>query len=250
MLDRLRAAHDSQQHVEVANSSVLRDLFVSVFLSEVFPSAFRFESGEALDTQGRQSGSLDIVIESPFVPCVPGVQGTESRWYLAEGVAAAIQVHANLMTDWDAVLAGARRLAILHRNFASFSTNGPAPMRRIPLFVAGYAGWTTPEAVKQRLSDGELDGILVIEPAIFVGGPAFAGVVARGPWALWTFIASLHQAISGLATATSELWHYAMERSPVVIHPSTESPAESHRPGKEAKHGSGIPGRRALRQPG
>jgi hypothetical protein len=179
---RMLAAHAARRQTLSANAAGGRDLFVASFLSEVFPSAFRFESGDVLDVHGHQSGTLDILIESPFVPCFPA--GSESRGYLAEGVAAALEVEPNLAAAWEGVLATAGRLAPLRRNFGSFRSAGPAPMRRIPFFAVGYSGWTDPEAVKQRLGDGELDGILVIEPAIFASGPAFGGVVARGPWAL------------------------------------------------------------------
>jgi hypothetical protein len=40
---------------------------------------------------------------------------------------------------------------------------------RAPFFAVGYRGWKTVETVKERLKDGPIDGILIIDsPSIFV----------------------------------------------------------------------------------
>ena len=249
--ERLIAVLEANHSVSVENRCTAAEIFIRAFLSEVFPSAFRFEPGNVVDANGNQSGMLDILVESPFVPCLPAVEEDQPRQYLAEGVAAALIVKPVLPAAWNEVLAAATTLAPLRRNFASFSKGGPVPMRRVPLFAIGCSGWISPELVKQRLVDGEVDGILIIEPGIFVSAPAFGGVVARGSWALWTFIASLHQAISALAAASTELLPYAIEKKPLTLPPAVpvvpaELPGRKRAPEKEPTERV----RRTLRQPG
>ncbi len=68
-----------------------REHFIDLFLKEVFPPSYRFGTGDALDSAGNKSGQLDVVVELTFFPSLPALGGG-SRLYLAEGVAAVIEV--------------------------------------------------------------------------------------------------------------------------------------------------------------
>ena len=132
---------------------------------------------------------LDVVVELPFLPSLPIVGNTSSRLYLAESVAAVIEVKSNIASQWDEALKTAEQLAQLQRQFGSSLSMGPPPGSRIPLFVVGYTGWAQMETVKEHLSNGPIDGILIIQTGIFINADTFGSIVGTGPWALWGLIA-------------------------------------------------------------
>jgi hypothetical protein len=91
-----------------------RERFIDVFLSQVFPPPFRFGQGDVTDTAGRRSGQLDVVVEYPLLPSLPVVGNqASSRLYLAEGIAAAIEVKSNVASQWSEVVSTATKLAPL-----------------------------------------------------------------------------------------------------------------------------------------
>jgi hypothetical protein len=56
-----------------------------------------------------------------------------------------------------------------------------APSAHIPLFVVGYTGWKTIEAVQQNLTGApNIAGVLVIDTGIFVGAGPFHGTILNG----------------------------------------------------------------------
>jgi hypothetical protein len=188
-----------------------RELFVESFLSAVLPPSFRFGSGDVTDQLGNKSGQLDVVVEFPFLPSLPIVGTASSRLYLAEGVAAALEVKSDISAQWHDVRHTANCLAKLERRFgAQVIMGGPGPGQRIPLFAAGYSGWSNSETVRQKLTEGPLDGILVIDPGIFVSTPEFSSLTATGEWALWGLITCLHRSASALKATSANPLMYAI----------------------------------------
>src|SRR5262245_28782154 len=85
-----------------------REAFIHFFLSQMLPSIPRFGCGDITDRNGQntqeeegKSGQLDIVIEYPFLPSLPSL-GMQ-RLYLAESVAAVIEVITNVYSQWGEV---------------------------------------------------------------------------------------------------------------------------------------------------
>ena len=105
-----------------------------------------------------------------------------SRLYPAEGVAAAIEVKSNVAGQWSEVVSTATKLAPLERHFDS--SMGSTPERRIPLFAIGYSGWKETKAIRERLGDAPIDGILVIDAGVFVQ----AKMSVTGSWSLWGLV--------------------------------------------------------------
>jgi hypothetical protein len=187
-----------------------RETFVNSFLSEVFPTPFRFGTGEAIDVHGAESGQLDVVIEHPFAPSLPIVGSAKTRLYLAETIAAVIEVKSNVASQWDQALDTARALHLIRRSFGSTMTFGRT-LEHIPLFVVGYTGWKTSETVQSNLANAtEIAGILVIDEGIFVASPEFDSIVATGAWSLWGLITCLHYATQSLKSASTNPDEYAM----------------------------------------
>jgi len=89
-----------------------RRAFVTDFLEALFPSPNRFGTGDCIDTAGNQSGDLDVVVEYPFLDRL--TLAGHSRLYLAEGIAAVIEVKSNISSQWgEAVGSGTKLSATL-----------------------------------------------------------------------------------------------------------------------------------------
>src|SRR5690242_12312013 len=93
-----------------------RASFIDSFLANVLPPIYRFGSGDCTDTSGHRSGQLDVVVEYPFAPSPPSVAGSSpTRLYLAESVAAVIEVKSNIAAQWRQAAETAAKLAPLRR---------------------------------------------------------------------------------------------------------------------------------------
>jgi len=89
----------------------------------------------------------------------------------------------------------ARQLEPLRRDCGpALLMGGAIPFGRIPFFVVGYTGWKNLDTVRAHLADGFVDGILVIDPGLFVGGSKSCPILGEGAWSLWGLINSLHTA--------------------------------------------------------
>ena len=131
-----------------------REALIRCFLSEVFPPHIRFGSGDATDSHGKKSGQLDVVIEFPWMPSLPVIHGIDSRLYLAEGIAAVIEVKSNIKSQWKEVEKTAKKLSKLDRRFAGGIVNPKSPENRVPLFAVGYTCllYTSPSPRDKRQS--------------------------------------------------------------------------------------------------
>jgi hypothetical protein len=207
---QLIAGYSAGSGLSSASKGSEREEFIDKFLSQVLPNPFRFGTGDATDKNGAKSGQLDVVIEFPFGPSLPIVGGTTSRLFLAETVAAVIEVKSNIQKQWNEAVSTAKQLYPLTRSFGTAMIMGKN-FPKIPLFVAGFKGWKEVETLKDKIaSTPEISGILVIDRGIFVSSPEFAGVAASGPWSLWALIACLHQATGFLKAVSTNPLEYAL----------------------------------------
>jgi len=200
----LVGAHQAGASMSAASKGNERETFIDTFLSGVLTPQYRFGTGDAIDQTGKRSGQLDVVIEYPLVPSLPIVGSNKPRLYLAEGIAAVIEVKSNIATQWEEVLSTSSKLAPLRRRYGSGITMGPGARDRIPLFAVGYTGWKNMETVKQKLSGTSVDGVLVIDSRIFVSNSDFFGITCAGtPMVLWSLIVCLHSATSVVTSTGS-----------------------------------------------
>jgi|GEM_PF-1453248 len=186
--------------------------FLESFLSQVMPTPYRFGSGIAIDAAGKQSAQLDIVLEYPFAPSFPLPGVPSSRMYLAEGVAAVIEVKTEVGRDWPAFTRQAKALANLERTFDFQFIVGIPPTQRIPLFLVSYKGSDTDDfrnTARATVRNHPVDGILIMEPPLFVSKKEFGEIEQKEEKALWAFISSLHQAVSSLQSASIDPKNYA-----------------------------------------
>ena len=206
----LLGLHDSGAGMSTASRGREREHFIKEFLSQVLPPGNRFGTGDAVDTFGAQSGQLDLVVEFTFIPSLPAV-ASEPRLYLAEGVAAVIEVKSNIAKQWSEVVSTAGALRKLRRVFQApgFTPYGP-PNPVIPIFAVGYTGWRQLETVKEKANEGVVDGILVIDNGLFSTSQTYPnGLWSEGPVSLWSLISCLHFATTAIAASSFSPLHYA-----------------------------------------
>ena len=109
------------------------------------------------------------------------------RLYLAERVAAVIEVKSDIAKQWDEIKSTSNALRPLQRQFKvpGFTPYGPPP-KEVPLFAVGYTGWKDIETVKHKVDEGIVDGILVIDKGLFATRSGFSnGACLEGSVALW-----------------------------------------------------------------
>lgn len=206
----LIALHKASSTLSSASKGTEREHFVGSFLEEVLPPPFRFGTGDITDTTGNKSGQVDVVVEYPFLPSLPTGKGSP-RLYLAEGVAAAIEVKSDVAAQWKEVERTSEALKSLTRDFGTTVSIGRMPAKKIPVFAVGYTGWRKMEAVVKHLEPGLVDGILVIDSRVFASSEEFMGLTATGDWSLWGLISCLHRAASNLKSTSANPIQYAVE---------------------------------------
>lgn len=204
----LKAVHQSSSGLSGATTGAERAAFIDGFLSGVFPTPFRFGTGDATDRSGKCSGQLDVVVENPFCPSLPILGGGPVRLYLAEAVAAVIEVKSNVEKQWPQVLETAAKLEPLRRQFRGHAYVGRPPTERIPFFVVGYQGWKKQDTTKSKLREGAIDGILVIDEGLFASSSDFSDILASREAALWGFVSCLHEATNSLKQNTPQPYEY------------------------------------------
>jgi hypothetical protein len=200
--------HQSGVGLSSATIGQERASFIDEFLKGVLPPVYRFGTGDATDANGAKSGQLDVVVEFPFAPSLPVVGAGQTRLYLAESVAAVIEVKSDLSGQWSDAVRTSNQLAQLVRSYGSTMSFGSPPQPRIPLFAVGYTGWSTLAGIKGNLCNSPyIDGALVIDVGLYVSK---YGTQALGPLALWGLIVDLHRTTNSLQTATTNPAAYAI----------------------------------------
>jgi hypothetical protein len=200
-----------------ASKGTERAAFIEQFLFQILPPTFRFGQGDVIDSEGNQSGQLDVVAEYPFSPSLQVLHGS-SRLYLSEGVAAVIEVKSNVAGQWDEAIGTANKLANVKRALspdAFHLLQHGGPEQSIPLYVVGYTGWKTIDKVREHVHNSNISGILVIDSLLFVrkrrpGAQQPDGVIEHtGVWALWALIDSLYKDLTSLPLGGAHLMAYA-----------------------------------------
>ena len=207
----LVGVHQAGSPLSASSKGSERQAFIDSFLREVLPPLYRFGTGDATDINGNRSGQLDVVVEYPIAPSLPLTGPNATRLYLAESVAAVIEVKSDIAKQWTKAQQTASQLAPLQRAFGAQMTMGGIPPKpRIPLFVAGYTGWKTVDTLRANLTqDNNIAGILVIDAGLFASSSEYLGMTATGPWALWGLISILHLITNSLQAASTNPLQYA-----------------------------------------
>lgn len=208
----LMHVHNAGKQLSSASKGAERESFINYFLKELFPTQFRFSHGDIIDSEENKSGQVDIVIEYPFLPSFP-IPGASSRLYLSEGVAAVIEVKSDLRNQWDEVLASAKKIKALKRDFGATLTSIPNISEDIPYFVVGYRGWKTMDSLKNKADTDLIDGIFCIDTELYHSPEKgiYPYVDAGGSMALLMFIERLTMEMTSLKSTTANLVPYILK---------------------------------------
>jgi hypothetical protein len=197
-----------------------RETFIQFYLKELLPTVHRLGSGEITDSTGEISGQADIVIEYPFFPSLSSL-GFQ-RLYLAESVAAVLEVKSNLENQWNEVIGTVDLIRKLRRgpDKLCFGT----PSTRIPVFAVGYKGWKKLQTLQEKVKETRVDGILVVEENLFCASSEILRTApnaarrehqwyrvpwATGTWSLWGLLCCLHQVLHAHTDDCFEFCRYA-----------------------------------------
>lgn len=202
-----------------------RELFVNTLLNDIFPLNFRFGSGEIVDQNGLQSTQMDIVLEKPIGYSFPS-DALGPRLYLAENVAAVIEIKSDLPNKWSEVAAASEKLSKLNRvymdrKFAEILVQldkgnvdiSAVPdinkarkaiesamvkpenvgQSRIPYYAVGYLGWKKDDTLVDKLIPDQIDGIFLIGERKFAtrNGRAPGSEISKGPQSILAFLHAL-----------------------------------------------------------
>lgn len=184
--------------IVTGNFSGEREHLINDYLSQLLPPIYRFGRGAITDTRGEICGQLEVVMELPLGASFPMPSGSE-RLYLAESVAAIVEVKSNLSSQWDEAQETIRKVKVLQREIRQSSAllleSSPSPIieagPKIPCYAVGYRGYKSLVTLKDRLSSTPVecrpDGVLVLESGCFIGVTGSAD----GVWGLYAFVAEL-----------------------------------------------------------
>ena len=202
----LMAAYKAGSQSTCASKGIEREIFLRRFLAQVLPPIFRFGHGEIIDTSKKISGQIDIIIENPFFPSLPVVDGGP-RLYLAEGVAAALEVKSNISSQWSEVQRTADMLKPLVPCPGGVKGNSTLAMDDccVPLLAIGFTGWKTLATVRRRLEGEAVDGVFIIENGLFCVHKKYKVQDVEGDpvAALWTFLCCLHDRVTSISSVST-----------------------------------------------
>ena len=216
----LMAHHMAGSKLPSAVKGGEREVLVREFLAKVFPPVFRFGMGSIVDSAGRASGQLDVVIEFPLLPSFP-TPGAPDRLYLAESVAAVLEIKSDLTAQWPQVLRSASKVHPLRRQWLSHQSVGQtgaaasygATTSRVPFLAVGYSGPANSDRLQNMLSQcpdsRRPDALFVIESGAYSGCCLSAknqpGVGAAG---LLSFTCDLAWIIRNVLVASPDVGPY------------------------------------------
>lgn len=218
----LMAAYHAGSQSSSSFKGLEREIFVRRFLSQVLPPIFRFGCGDVIDTYQRRSGQIDIVIENPFFPSVPIIEDGP-RLYLAEGVAAAVEVKSDVSNQWSEVVSTANKLKPLAPCPGGVTGRSTLAMADccVPLFAVGFVGWKRLDTVRPLLDAEAVEGVFSIENGLFCVHKKYnVDDVQDDPVrALWTFLCCLHDRVTSIQSmSTSPLIYFDIERQSAQGH--------------------------------
>ncbi len=222
MLNTLNAAYEAGVPLSSASKGSEREWFVNNLLTLVFPNQFRFSSGEITDRYTAISGQVDVVVEYPHRYSLASYQDGP-RLFMAESVAAAIEVKSNVCDQWTQVCETAEKIKHIRRTFAyqywenilqelesgvaeggkgevetdpellqKYKINAKKQMEiaknqgseSIPVYAVGFDGWEKPETLQEKVKGSNIDGIFQIKKPMFTTG----GYIHKGPSSLFQFL--------------------------------------------------------------
>lgn len=211
---QLMAAHVGSCGMATAATGREREDFIDIFLRNSVPPAFRFGSGQMVDSGQRESRQLDIVIESPFSPSIPLLGSSIVRLYPVESVSTVIEVKSDLTKQWAEVVENFDSVNALQGGGGG-STGFVEPRLRqeeIAYCAVGFLGWQNKQTTIDHWenSNNQLDIVLQLEPLRIVHKHASSDVAdcIDGELALLRFLELLGRSLTRSTSAVRDMSRY------------------------------------------
>lgn len=170
LVELLKAAYSGGSGMSSASVGYEREAIANLLLGNVIAPPFRLGTGDIIDASGTRSGQLDIIVEQTPSISFPMVNGLHPRLYLAEGVAAVVEVKSNIAKQHKQVKESAAKLATLARHFEEGGirfSDARGHLSKIPHFVVSFNAWKRHKQFLDICSRDELAGVLSIDPCIY-----------------------------------------------------------------------------------
>jgi hypothetical protein len=223
-----------------ATKGTERELFVRSFLAQVFAPMHRFGTGDITDAYQERSGQVDIVVPFPETALSFPLYPEGPRLFLAEGVAAVIEVKSDVANQWGEVLSTAEHVKKLRRRFRrqniatmvdhlerelerpgadadhldlvqrmkqEAAVLASEPGERIPVFAVGFRGWKTRETLQEKLKGSPVDAVLVLDSMFFESGEPYLRT-SSGVWSLMALLEVIEQELNRTVTRDSAAYSY------------------------------------------
>ena len=143
-----------------------REYFISTVLSSFFPMPYRFGTGDIIDSDGKRTGQLDVVMEYALIPSIPVFGSNSPRLYIGEGVAAVIEVKSNIESQWEEVDATGEKVKELNRDLTHAGYTKPMKSK-IPYLAVGFEGWKKSATLLKKVNSSNIDAALIINSNCF-----------------------------------------------------------------------------------
>ena len=132
-IQKIAQAH-YEAGIAMSNSTIgsEREVFVKEILSKIFPNAYRFSSGDIIDSTGQSAGQVDLVLEFPFEPTFPSPVG-DQRLCLAESAICAFEIKSTYPQQWDQLVEKVRKVNALTRKLDWDMMQGERDGQRISI---------------------------------------------------------------------------------------------------------------------
>lgn len=203
---------DSQQYASVITGSE-REIFHRELLSKILPTSYRVGAGTIVDSNGKETGQVDAVIELPLSLSFP-IASNENRLYIADTVGIAFEIKSDLNVQWNDALAKVREIKALNRKRMENGAYEMGDTIKIPTFVIGFKGPKKLDSIFEKMNAFAIDapdGIFVIESGIFYGRVAGTNCVheAEGiSQSVLAFISCIYKVLNQYAHSVANLDSY------------------------------------------
>lgn len=188
-----------------------REQFISNYFRALYPPSIRVSSGEVMDSYGKKSGQLDIILEKPTSISFPLMPDSNQRLFLVDQVSAIISVKSNLHAQWKQFECEVEPLVQMKIESHAGIRFGSTP-ERLPVFLVAYSGAQDPKAIVDKLQANAalsiVNGIVVLDSNIFICKTESSWIFNSLEDPFLCFASELHRTIVSNSQVGETIWHY------------------------------------------
>lgn len=211
--DDLILGHKRSKNYPSAVIGTEREIIIEKLLSVILPSVNRYGCGIIIDHEGKSTGQVDLLIESPLSTSLP-ISNNRQRLYFADSVVAAFEIKSDLSKQKSEAFEKIDQIMSLKTKKVKLGApKGEEEVVRIsdyqiPSFIVSFKGAVQPTVDKWIFESQERrlrkpTGVLCIELGYFWGmTPQGEVISSNSELAIYGFICCLNSWINNRATAS------------------------------------------------